>query len=75
MLTLALIILLTQQSALAVDDGFSSVYTYNYDYWGEVVESPDAYRVEQVVSSASLNLDIPMSSSEEMLLTASFLLK
>lgn len=73
MLTLALVILLTQQSALAVDDGFSSVYTYNYDYWGEVVESPDAYRVEQVVSSASLNLEVPMSSPQSLFATGNTL--
>ncbi len=38
-------------------DGFSTSYTYNYDYWGDVQMSPDAYRVTQVIDSVSLGLD------------------
>ena len=47
-------------AAQAAEDGFSSVYTYNYDYWGEVRESPNAYRADQVVFSATLDLEKPM---------------
>ena len=47
-------------AAQAAEDGFSSVYTYNYDYWGEVRESPNAYRAEQVVFSTTLGLEKPM---------------
>lgn len=64
-LTLVLVFLLPQ-CALAVDDGASSVYTYNYDYWGEMMESPDAYRVEEVISSASLGLETPMNSPQSL---------
>ena len=38
-------------------DGFSTSYTYTYDYWGDVLESPDAYRVSRVIDSVSLGLD------------------
>ena len=61
LLLLTLAMVLTAQSASAVDDGTNSVYTYNFDYWGELMESPDAYRVEEVVTSASLGLDVPMN--------------
>ena len=38
-------------------DGFSTSYTYNYDYWGDAQASPDAYRVSKVIDSVSLGLD------------------
>ncbi len=39
------------------DDGFSTSYTYNYDYWTDVMASPDAYRVSMVLDSVSIGLD------------------
>ena len=39
------------------DDGFSTSYSYNYDYWGDVQSSPDAYRVSMVIDSMSLGLE------------------
>ena len=39
------------------DDGFSTSYTYTYDYWEDPQESPDAYRVATVIDSMSLGLD------------------
>ena len=38
-------------------DGFSTSYTYNYDYWGDIQMSPDAYRVEKVIDSITLGLE------------------
>ena len=38
-------------------DGFSTSYTYGYDYWQDVIESPDAYRVLTVIDSLNLGLD------------------
>ena len=38
-------------------DGFSTSYTYNYDYWGDVQMSPDAYRVSAVIDSTTLGLE------------------
>ena len=35
-------------------DGFSTSYTYTYDYYEDVMESPDAYRVCATISSMSL---------------------
>ena len=56
-------ILLSVTTALADDsfnlnkDGYSTSYTYGYDYWGDVQESPDAYRVATVLDSVSLGLN------------------
>ncbi len=38
-------------------DGFSTSYTYSYDYWGDVMEVPDAYRVSAVIDTTSLGLE------------------
>ena len=53
-------------TALAADDGFSEVYTYNYDYWGELRESPNAYRAEQVIYSTTLGLETPMRKPQSL---------
>ena len=39
------------------DDGFSTSYTYNYDYWSDVQASPDAYRVATVIDSMTIGTD------------------
>ena len=39
------------------EDGFSTSYTYTYDYWEEPQESPDAYRVASVIDSITLGLE------------------
>ena len=39
------------------EDGFSTSYSYNYDYWGDVQMSPDPYRVEMVIDSTTLGLE------------------
>ena len=57
---LALLLLIPAAGAFADDsaslkeDGFSTSYTYNYDYWGDVQMSPDPYRVETIIDSMSL---------------------
>ncbi|MBQ6255067.1 MAG: hypothetical protein IJJ60_00630, partial [Clostridia bacterium] len=48
------------------DDGVSSTYTYNYDYWGGLRESPDAYRVDQVIYSATLGLETFMRRPQSL---------
>ncbi len=60
------LILFLPVCAGAVTDGASSVYTYNFDFWGEIMESPDAYRVEEIISSASLELEKPMNSPQSL---------
>ena len=63
-------ILLISSTASADDsfnlnkDGFSTSYTYGYDYWGDVQESPDAYRVEKVLNSVNLGLDVTMRAPQ-----------
>ena len=39
------------------EDGFSTSYSYNYDYWADVQMSPDPYRVETVIDTTTLGLD------------------
>ena len=62
----AALVLLTPLCAFAAEDGFASTYTYNYDYWSELRESPDAYRVDQVVYSTTLGLDKPMRKPQSL---------
>ena len=62
---LAVSLLLPLGLALA-DDGVSSTYTYNYDYWGGLRESPDAYRVDQVLYSATLGLETAMRRPQSL---------
>ena len=65
--------LILPHCAGAVDDGATGVYTYNFDYWGEIMDSPDAYRVQETVTSASLNLDIRMNSPQSLFAAGSTL--
>ena len=69
---IVLVMLFSAGAALADDsfnlnkDGYSTSYTYGYDYWGDVQESPDAYRVETVLDSVSLGLDVRMSKPQSL---------
>ncbi len=65
-LMMALLTLASMVSAYAIDDGFSSVYTYNYDYWEEIRESPDAYKVKTVLYGSTLGLEKNFSNPEGM---------
>jgi len=65
-LLMALVLCLPLGSALAVTDGHHSVYTYNYDYWDDYKETPDAYRVEQVIYSPTLGLETPMRKPQSL---------
>ena len=53
---ICLILVMTAFAAYA-DDGFSTSYTYIYDYWEDVQESPDAYRVATVIDTMTLGLE------------------
>lgn len=46
----------SMNTALAVDDAYPSTYTYNFDYWGDIRESPDAYRVADVIYPGELGM-------------------
>ena len=61
-----LTILAPMTVAYAAEDGYSSTYTYNYDYWSELRESPDAYRVTDVIYSSSLALEKAMRSPKSL---------
>lgn len=39
-------------------------YTYNYDYWGDVQDSPDFYTVADTYTSEKLNLDVRLSDPQ-----------
>jgi len=51
-----LMMLLSLPAAYA-SDGFSTSYTYTYDYWEDYQQSPDAYRVATMIDSMSLGLE------------------
>ena len=38
-------------------DGFSTSYSYIYDYWGDVQISPDPYRVRMIVDTSTLGAE------------------
>ncbi len=54
---MAAIVLATPLEAYAADRS----YTYNYDYWGDVQDSPDLYSVTKVFTSSDLGLDVKMA--------------
>lgn len=56
----------SMNTAQAVDDGYPSTYTYNYDYWNDIRESPDAYRVSEVIYSGDLGLDVAMKKPQSL---------
>ena len=41
-------------------------YTYNYDFWGDVQNSPDFYSVQEVYTNTELGLDKPLRSPQGM---------
>ena len=50
-------------SMLSIDaQAADKSYTYNYDYWGDVQDSPDAYSVSRVFTSSDLGLDTNFSA-------------
>ena len=69
---LAVLMLLSVSPVLADDsfnlnkDGYSTSYTYGYDYWGDVQESPDAYRVATVIDSVDLGLDVRINKPQSL---------
>ena len=65
-LCLAAMLLMPLSLALAGDDGYSSTYTYNYDFWNEMHESPDAYRVTDVIYSGTLGLETAMRRPQSL---------
>ena len=65
-LCLAVAMLLPLAFAVADEDGYSSTYTYNYDFWNEMHESPDAYRVSEVIYSSTLGLENPMRRPQSL---------
>ena len=49
---MCVLILMPMSLTYAAEDGANSTYTYNYDYWEDIRESPDAYRVAAVIRSS-----------------------
>ena len=52
-------------------DGFSYAYTYTYDYWGDLRESPDAYRVKDFLTASDLGLDKELSNPSSLFVDGS----
>ncbi len=47
-------------------DGFNPAYTYTYDYWGDIRNSPDAYRVRSFLTSTDLGLEKPLTNPQSI---------
>ena len=65
-LLMTIIMFATIGTAQAADEGSPSSYTYNYDYWGDERESPDAYRVDQIIYSGDLGLETAMKKPQSL---------
>lgn len=61
-----LTLLVSFESAFAIGDGYNDVYTYNYDYWLDIRESPDAYKIKTELYSAQLGLTTPLKSPKSL---------
>ena len=48
---------LADDSTSMKQDGFSTSYSYYYDYWGDVQISPDPYRVLTTIDTSTLGLE------------------
>lgn len=69
---LAIVTIVASMQAFASEDGNFTNYTYNYDYWQDEIEMPDAYRVEQVIYSETLGLETPMSKPQSLYIRDNF---
>ena len=58
----AMILAAPSMSALALERS----YTYNYDYWGDVQDSPDFYTVTKVYTAPDFGLDLNFKAPEGM---------
>jgi len=57
-----LVVALVPMTAKADDHS----YTYIYDYWGDVQDSPDLYTCSKVFTSSELGLDVKMKSPQSL---------
>ena len=71
------LVLLLAMVPAAAEDGFSTSYTYTYDYWEDVQESPDAYRVETIIDMTTLGLEkmegIPMRNPQSLFVQGEYI--
>lgn len=65
-LLMTIIMLASTTTAYATDDAYPSTYTYNYDFWSDVRESPDAYRVSNVIYGSDLGLETAMKKPQSL---------
>ena len=72
-MVMAMLVLATSCSTALADDGYASTYTYNYDYWQDYRESPDAYRVSNVLYSGDLGLEVAMRRPQSLFVQGNML--
>ena len=60
----AVMLLSSSLSVCAMPDG--GRYGYNYDYWGDVQGSPNAYAVSGVYTSVDMGLDKNLSNPQSL---------
>lgn len=63
------VMLIGSSMAVCAAPGDSS-YTYNYDYWGDIQDSPDAYTVSGVYTSVDLGLDKNLSQPQGLFVSS-----
>ncbi|MCQ2495938.1 MAG: hypothetical protein MJ131_05035 [Lachnospiraceae bacterium] len=60
--SLILLVMLIPSTAALADAG----YTYNYDFWEEVQQSPDAYSVKATLTNIELGIEKKMSNASSL---------
>ena len=69
---LALILVLAAVSPAAVTQADTG-YSYNYDFWGEVANSPDPYAVKATLTHIELGLDKKLSKAQGLFVKDNFI--
>ena len=65
-IALALCTMLFAAVPFGVSAHADNSYTYNYDYWGEFTDSPDAYAVGAVITAADLGIETNFSKPQSV---------
>ena len=62
-------VILSPVTALANEGG----YTYNYDYWGDVQQSPDLYSVCKVFTSSEMGHDLKLKNPQGLFTSGNYI--
>lgn len=65
-LALGVVVLAMPSMAVSASTTVERSYTYNYDFWGDVQDSPDAYSVVMVYTAGDLGLEKNFNNPQSM---------